>query len=143
MSDFYNARRKRNPYTLNSPFRLSRSGIDRFLNCPRCFYFDRVLGLNGPPGFPLTLNNAVDALMKKEFDTYRVAAEVPPVVKDFGLDLVPFAHPDLEAWQDAQRRGITHAVPNTNLVVCGGIDDVWQDPSTGEIFIVDYKATST
>ncbi len=42
------------------PFRISRFRMERFLECPRCFYLDRRLGLDRPgmPGWPL--NSAVD-----------------------------------------------------------------------------------
>jgi ATP-dependent helicase/DNAse subunit B len=143
VSEFYNARRTKNMYSPDESFRLSRSGIDQFVTCPRCFYLNRKLGLNPPATYPLTLNNAVDALMKREFDTHRMPPRVHKVVKEYGLDLVPFDHVELEEWRDAQRRGITYALPNTNLVVTGGIDDVWTDTKTNELTIVDYKATST
>ena len=62
--------RTRNIYDPHSdkPFKLSRSRLELFLNCPRCFYMDRRLGVDRPPGFPFNLNSAVDALLKKEFD---------------------------------------------------------------------------
>jgi len=55
----------------DTPFRISRSKVDLFLNCPCCFYLDVRLGVKRPPGFPFNLNSAVDALLKKEFDHYR------------------------------------------------------------------------
>lgn len=144
MSEYYKPRRVRNLYdaSLDKPFRLSRSKIDLFLECPRCFYYDRRLGVGRPPGFPFNLNSAVDELLKKEFDTYRMSKTVHPLVKAYGLDLVPFPHKYIDEWRDSLRRGITYAVPETNLVITGGVDDVWEDPATGEIVIVDYKATS-
>ena len=45
-------------------WRLSRSKIGLFLECPRCFYIDNKLGTGRPPGFPFNLNSAVDALLK-------------------------------------------------------------------------------
>ena len=68
MSQYYNPKRKSYLYTPGSlsPFRLSRSKIDLFLNCPKCFYFDRRLGVGQPPGYPFSLNSAVDKLLKKE-----------------------------------------------------------------------------
>ena len=56
------------PYQPNQtqPFRISRSKVDLFLNCPRCFYLDVRLGIKRPSGFPFNLNSAVDALLKKE-----------------------------------------------------------------------------
>lgn len=144
MSDYYNPTRTRNLYDPASaePFRLSRSKIDLFLECPRCFYLDRRLGVGRPPGYPFSLNSAVDALLKKEFDIHRAAGSVHPLVRAFGLDLVPFRHEFMEEWRDSLRRGVTYAVPETNLLVTGGVDDVWVNPKTQEIVIVDYKATS-
>ncbi len=51
--------------------KVSRSKIDLFLECPRCFYLDVVKKIKRPPGFPFNLNNAVDMLLKKEFDRDR------------------------------------------------------------------------
>ena len=39
------------------------------------------------------------------------------------------------------RRGITVRIDSSNVVVTGGVDDVWVTPN-GEFIIVDYKATS-
>ncbi|MBM3384555.1 MAG: hypothetical protein FJY40_05405 [Betaproteobacteria bacterium] len=43
------------------PFALSRSKEDLFIECPRCFYLDRRLGIGRPAGFPFNFNSAVDA----------------------------------------------------------------------------------
>ena len=142
MSNYYNPQRSRNLYEPEKPFRLSRSKLDLFLECQRCFYLDRKVGVGRPPGYPFNLNSAVDTLLKKEFDQHRAAGTVHPLVKSFGLDLVPLQHERIEEWRDSLRRGVTYAVPGTNLVLTGGVDDVWVDPSTKELVIVDYKATS-
>lgn len=144
MTNFYKSKRIRNLFSKESekPFRLSRSKIDLFLECPRCFYFDRKLGVGRPPGFPFNLNTAVDELLKKEFDIHRAQNSVHPLTKAYGLDLVPFQHEFIEEWRDSLHKGITYAVPGTNIIVTGGVDDVWVDPGTGELVIVDYKATS-
>lgn len=77
MSQYYRSKRTRNLYDLNSsePYKLSRSRIEVFMQCPRCFYLDRRLGVDRPPGFPFALNSAVDALLKKEFDLLREKGE--------------------------------------------------------------------
>ena len=123
------------------PFRVSRSKIDLFIECPRCFYMDRRLGIPRPPGFPFSLNNAVDELLKKEFDGYRAAGEPHPIMVQNGLDAVPFAHPEMDAWRDALRRGVRTVHEPTGFEVTGGVDDVWQDPF-GRLIVVDYKATA-
>jgi hypothetical protein len=48
----------------------------------------------------------------------------------------------MDEWRDSLRRGVTYSLPGTNIVVTGGVDDVWVDPKTNELVIVDYKATS-
>lgn len=143
MSQYYNPQRTRNVFDPASsmPFRLSRSRIDVFLNCPRCFYLDRRLGVDRPPGFPFNLNSAVDTLLKKEFDLHRAAGTPHPLMKTYGIDAVPLAHEKIEEWRDALRRGISFLDAPTNLLITGGVDDVWKNRQ-GELVIVDYKATS-
>lgn len=123
------------------PYRLSRSKIDLFLRCPRCFYLDRRLGIGQPPSFPFNLNSAVDTLLKKEFDLHRAAQTKHPLFEHYGLDAVPYQHPSMDTWRDSLRAGITYRHPATNLLITGGVDDVWQNPA-GELLIVDYKSTS-
>ena len=143
MSKYYNPNRTKNLYDPNSSqsFRLSRSKIDLFLNCPRCFYLDRKLGVAQPPGYPFTLNTAVDKLLKKEFDIHRAKGTAHPLMKTYGIDAVPLDHEKIDEWRDSLRAGITLKIDATNVVVTGGVDDVWVT-SSGEYIIVDYKATS-
>lgn len=88
-----------------------------------------------------TLNTAVDELLKKEFDRYRVQGKRHPLMERFGVDAIPFAHPMLKEWQE-NFKGIQHHHKPTNFIVTGAIDDLWQGPSQ-ELFVVDYKSTST
>ena len=83
MSKYYKGKRTRNIYTPGEtkPFKLSRSKIDRYIECPRCFYIDRRLGVDRPPGFPFNLNNAVDTLLKKEFDIHRTENTQHPLLE--------------------------------------------------------------
>ena len=53
-------------------WKLSRSKIDLFVECPRCFYLDNKLGIKRVQFPAFLLNSAVDALFKKEFDIHRV-----------------------------------------------------------------------
>ena len=143
MSKYYNANKTRNLFdpAAPAPFKLSRSKIDLFLNCPRCFYLDRRLGIGQPPGFPFSLNSAVDKLLKKEFDFYREKGEAHPLMKAKGINAVPFKHERMDEWRDALKRGVQFHHKATNLLITGGVDDVWVTPN-GELIIVDYKATS-
>ena len=122
-------------------YKVSRSKIDLFTECPRCAYLDMKLGVKRPSMPSFTLNNAVDELFKREFDIHRAGATTHPLMKKYGLDAVPFQDERMEEWRDALRRGISFLHEPTNILVRGGIDDVWVTPQ-GELIIVDYKATS-
>jgi CRISPR/Cas system-associated exonuclease Cas4 (RecB family) len=143
MSQYYKAKSTWGIYDPESkePHKLSRSKLDLFLNCERCFYLDQRIGVKRPASFPLTLNNAVDYLMKKEYDAYRENGEVPPIAKENGIDAVPFNDPKMEEWRDALKRGVSCLHKKTNIILRGGVDDVWINIK-GELIVVDYKATS-
>lgn len=143
MSAYYNPNRKKNLYDKGSKeiFRLSRGRIDDFITCPRCFYLDRKLGVAQPPGFPFSLNSAVDKLLKKEFDIHRKNGTSHPLMKHYGVDAIPMAHEKLDEWRDALGGGITFQIDSTNVLITGGIDDLWINPKK-ELIIVDYKATA-
>ena len=67
-----------NPNT-NEPYVLSRTRVHNFLDCPKCFYKTQRLGIKKPISFPFNLNNAVDELLKNEFDAYRKNKESHPI----------------------------------------------------------------
>lgn len=109
MSKYYNAHRSRNLYDPGSdkPFKISRSKIDLFVACPRCFYIDRRLGTGRPPGYPFNLNNAVDSLLKAEFDVYRAAGTAHPLQTSYGLDAIPAPREEMDTWR-ANFKGVQH-----------------------------------
>lgn len=123
-----------------SKWKLSRSKIDLFIECPRCFYLDNVLGTKRPSGPAFTLNVAVDALLKREFDAHRKAQSPHPLMEKYNIDAIPFSHDSLDVWRDAFS-GIEHLHAPTGLLVSGAIDDVWVTPQN-ELIVIDYKATS-
>ncbi len=121
-----------------TPFKFSRSKVELFTECPRCFYLDRVKGVGRPAGFPFSLNNAVDTLFKKEFDAYRTIQQPHPLLKAYDLDLVPFQHPKMEDWR-FNFKGIQTIYKGYEYY--GAVDDIWVDDA-GTLYVVDYKATA-
>lgn len=142
MSEYYNPQRYRNVYDPESDasFKISRSKIDLFLECPRCFYLDRRLGVSRPPGFPFNLNSAVDTLLKKEFDIHRAAGSRHPLFETYGIDAVPFRHDMMDEWRE-NFKGVQYLHEQTNFIVTGAVDDIWVNPQD-ELIVVDYKSTS-
>lgn len=123
------------------PFPISRSGVEAWVSCPRCFWLHKRLGIR-QPGIPaMMLNRAVDELLKKEFDAYRAKAIPHPVMQECGLDAVPFSHPNLAEWR-SNFKGIKCLHRPTNFLLSGAMDDVWIAPD-GELFVADYKGTAS
>lgn len=123
------------------PFALSRSKVELFMDCPRCFYLDRRLGIGRPSGPPFNLNSAVDALLKTEFDRYRALAKPHPLMTRAGINAIPHRHPQLGDWRN-NFRGVRTVHKQTNFELFGAIDDLWEDQDTREFIVADYKSTS-
>ncbi len=121
--------------------RLSRTKVEDFLKCPRCFYLTVKLGVKRPswPGWPL--NVAVDQLLKKEFDIHRANGEAHPLMKRYGVKAVPFEHAKMDAWRE-NFEGVEYYDQDLNIEFCGAVDDIWQEEDE-RLIVVDYKATST
>jgi CRISPR/Cas system-associated exonuclease Cas4 (RecB family) len=126
---------------LKDRYRISRTKVDLFITCPRCFYLDVRLGIKRPPGFPFSLNSAVDALLKAEFDQYRKVQLPHPYITKTGLNAIPYSHPKLDIWRN-NFKGVSFVHEETGFEAFGAVDDLWIDLSTQEIIVVDYKATS-
>ncbi len=121
-------------------WRLSRSKLDFFIECPRCFYVDNKLGTKRP-GFPsFNLNIAVDELFKKEFDVHREKGTKHPIMEKYKIDAIPFAHQDMDKWRE-NFEGIEYHDEESGITISGAVDDVWVTPDE-ELIIVDYKSTS-
>ena len=125
----------------NDLYKLSRSKVDNFLNCQRCFYLDRRMGIGHPPGFPFNLNSAVDNLLKNEFDYYRNIKKPHPYIERLGLNAIPFEHENLDKWRN-NFNGVVYQHKEFKLHLFGAVDDIWINLDSGELIVVDYKATS-
>ncbi|MHB1865109.1 MAG: PD-(D/E)XK nuclease family protein [Candidatus Saccharimonadales bacterium] len=135
-------RTRSNPYIpgQQEEYKISRSKIELFMQCPRCFWLDARLKIKRPDGPPFSLNKAVDELLKKEFDTYRSAAKPHPIMIDYKINAVPFQHEDLDKWRE-NFVGVGALHKPTNLYIFGAVDDLWVTEK-GELIVVDYKATA-
>jgi hypothetical protein len=140
MSEYYKGNRGKAWNYGGGNWKLSRSKIDLFLECPRCFYIDNKLGIKRVPGFPFSINSAVDHLLKQEFDIHRVKDKQHPLQKEYGIDAKPAPHEELDEWR-RNFGGVKYLHEPTGLLVTGAIDDLWIN-SKGEYMVVDYKATA-
>src|SRR5690349_5073611 len=117
------------------PFKISRSKIELFMQCPRCFWLDVRLKIKRPDGPPFNINKTIDELFKKEFDKHRLNGTPHPIMTTNRLTgVVPFAHTDLNKWRETFT-GVVALHKATNLHVFGAIDDVWVNED-GELIVV-------
>ena len=122
-------------------FKISRGKFFNFLTCRRCFYLDRVKGLD-PPGTPgWSLNETTDLLLKKEFDYCR-ERQIPHrlFIENQLTNLVPYDHPEIDNWRDSLHKGLMLRYKDTNIILTGGVDDIWQHNISKKLIIVDYKS---
>ena len=139
---YYPSQRKFHLYhpKTHQPYKLSRSKIDLFMDCRRCFYLDRRLGISRPPSFPFNLNSAVDLLLKKEFDFFRKEHKPHPLMRAQNIQAIPFECEELKTWR-TNFQGIQFLHKKTQFIITGAIDDLWVN-TDDELIVVDYKSTS-
>lgn len=119
--------------------KLSRSKIELLIECPRCFWLYAGKSVARPFGAPYTINNAVDFLLKKEFDEHRKNGTAHYLIKREGVDAVPFMHENIDKWRE-NFTGIQYEDIENDFLVFGAVDDIWVD-SKGNLMVVDYKAS--
>lgn len=136
----------------NKDFILSRSRFDEFMDCPRCFYLKTNKGFMSPSTPGWTLNTLTDTLLKKEFDECRKKQEPHRIMLENKLDhLVPYKSEIikdkngnnkllLDEWRDSIHYGLKYRFKDTNIILQGGIDDVWFNTKTEELIVADYKS---
>lgn len=119
--------------------KLSRSKLERFLECPRCFWLEVKKGIKRPPAFPYTINSAIDVFLKQEFDVHREDGTAHYIIKKYNINAIPYKCKEIDTWRQ-NFTGIQFHHKLTDFLVFGAVDDVWVNPA-GELIVVDYKAT--
>lgn len=135
-------RERSKPYTpgQTEPYKISRSKIELYMQCQRCFWLDARYKITRPSTPPFNINKTIDELFKKEFDVHRAAGSAHPIMIKNKVKAVPFKHEKIDEWRH-NFTGVTTLHKPTNLHVFGAVDDVWVN-DLGELIVVDYKATS-
>ena len=125
----------------NLDFKISRGKFQDFITCKKCFYLDRVSGLKTPDTPPYSLNSATDTLYKKEFDDCRMKQQPHRLLKKYDLEhIIPFEHQDIDKWRDSLHHGLVSRYKDTNIILSGGIDDIWFNTKNNKLVIADYKS---
>lgn len=119
--------------------KLSRSKLELLFDCPRCFWLYAGKNIARPFGAPYTINNAVDFLLKREFDEHRKNGTAHYLIEREGIDAIPFMHDDIDRWRH-NFTGIEYHHKPTDCLIHGAVDDIWVD-SKDNLIVVDYKAS--
>ena len=119
--------------------KLSRTKIELFLDCPRCFWLEMNKGIKRPPPAPYTINTAIDGLLKKEFDVCRENGVAHYIIKKYNINAIPYKCDQINTWR-TNFTGVQVLHKPTDFFVFGAVDDVWVNLE-GELIVVDYKAT--
>lgn len=131
-------------------YQLSWSDIKLFLECLRCFYNLKRLGIKRPGLGPDTdlfnVPNAVDELWKKESDLCRKLKINPPIIDTNKIEAQLFddENHSVQKWRQphSEGGGIEFYDRDMNLLLFGRVDDVWMNFEQ-ELIIVELKVTST
>jgi len=125
----------------NDCTKISRSKLELFLECKRCFYLYVKFGINRPGGYGFSLNQAVDLLLKKDFDFYRKKHQRHPIFIKEKLNIFPYhSQSSIDRWR--KRDGLKYSFTDKNITITGLIDDVLICYESNELFVMEYKATS-
>lgn len=119
--------------------KLSRSKLELFIDCPRCFWLDMTRRIKRPDFPPFTINNAIDFLLKREFDMHRELGTAHYLIKKFEIAAIPYNCPEINQWRH-NFTGVQVEHQKSGFLVYGAVDDIWITPKK-ELIVVDYKAT--
>jgi len=115
--------------------KLSRSKIELFLSCPRCFWLDFKHGFKRPEEFTGGwIGQKYDPILKQEFDFYRSRGQKPKEIPENFALFTDTAK--LKIWRG---RGV-ELKHKSGLVVYGKIDDLLLDEN-GHLVPFDFKVS--
>lgn len=126
----------------NKPIQLSPNSLNLYLECPHCFWLEKKQGIRRPPAYPYALNQAVDTLLKQEFDSYRAKGEVHPLILSHNIPAKLFSNQDLLNQWRSNFVGIRFYDSDLEAAIFGAVDDILEFED-GKLAPMDYKSTGS
>ena len=121
---------------------LSPNSLNFFLECKRCFWFEKRWGIKRPQPYPYELNTEVDALLKEEFDSYRKRDEVHPLIASNKIPARLFANQTLLNQWRSNLKGLRYYNAELDATLLGAPDDILEfKPNV--LAPLDYKSTGS
>lgn len=117
--------------------RLSPSSLNLFLECPRCFWLEKVRGIRRPRGIFPSLPSGIDRVLKTYFDSYRSRGLLPPELQKGAFEGAELYRDQarLDRWRE-WRTGL-QVRDKDGSVYFGAIDDLLVEK--GLYIPLDYK----
>ncbi len=118
--------------------KLSPSALNLFLDCPRCFWLEKVKNIKRPRGIFPSLPSGMDRAIKVHFDGFRQKKTLPPEMQgaDFqGVQLFG-DQGKLELWR-SWRTGLVYQDAESGAALSGALDDLLV--RDGQYIPFDYK----
>lgn len=120
-------------------YKLSPSSINIFLDCPKCFWLQIVKGIKRPEGIFPSLPSGMDGILKKHFDRFMEKGELPPEIKEYGLNNGYQLFADkakLDIWRN-NRTGIQYMDKTSGILLRGAVDNLLT--KNKKLIVLDYK----
>jgi len=116
--------------------KISRSKIELFIECPRCFWLEVKYGIKRPEKpYGAYLGAKYDPILKEIFDEHRKKGSKPRELEEFDFDLYPHFE-KLNQW----RKNIEFYHPEHKIIYYGKIDDLLITKD-GSLVPLDFKTT--
>ena len=118
--------------------RLSKSALENFRRCARCFWLEKTQDIKQPQGIRAGVPMGIDRVLRGHYDAHRAASTVPPeLAGHIPGGLYPedrISMKDLRNW----RKGLAVVVEGFELSTA--LDDLLYSPATGLYNMIDYKS---
>jgi len=121
---------------MNKNNRISRSQIELFIDCPRCFWLEIKHNIKRPENFSGGyIGSKYDPLLKNYFDKHRENNKTPEEIEKHNLKLFS----NIEILKTWRGKGIEYFNEKHNIVYYGKIDDLL----TKDEYLIpfDFKTT--
>ncbi|PIQ69398.1 MAG: hypothetical protein CO056_00270 [Candidatus Tagabacteria bacterium CG_4_9_14_0_2_um_filter_41_11] len=120
---------------------LSPSSLSLYMECPKCFWLQKINGIHRPQQI-FALQSNFDRILKPYFDKFRKEGKLPPELNGKVEGKLFEDQELLEKWRNALRPTLKYKHPRREgFFLAGGLDDCLFD---GRYYIpVDFKTTGS
>ncbi len=120
---------------------LSSSALSLYIECPKCFWLNKIKNIRRPSQI-FALQNNFDRILKPYFDKFRTENKLPPELNNQVEGNLFNNQELLNKWRNALRPTLKYQHhQSSDFVLAGGIDDCLFD---GEYYIpIDFKTTGS